>query len=121
MIAGQFVGNPAFGIDPKKLFSEMAGANLRCSQNPVHRRRNQAAATAAACAAATNRCGTDPRRERAGQALQFEAQENRKTASLRLMAQLDAELKQMEAAGQQQISVANMRAKLADSAMKRAQ
>ena len=37
------------------------------------------------------------------------------------MAQLDAELKQMEAAGQQQISVANMRAKLADSAMKRAQ
>ena len=34
------------------------------------------------------------------------------------MAQLDAELKQMEAAGQQQISVANMRAKLADSAMK---
>jgi hypothetical protein len=34
------------------------------------------------------------------------------------MALLDAELKQMEAAGQQQISVANMRAKLADSAMK---
>ena len=51
--------------------------------------------------------------------LQFHASENEKDRQFQAyMAQLDAELKQMEAAGQQQISVATMRAKLADSAMK---
>lgn len=119
MIAGQFVGNPAFGIDPKKLFSEMAGANhfdarkIQFTDEEIKQQQQQPPAPPPQIAVAQIRAESEQAR------LQFEAQENEKDRQFEAyMAQLDAELKQMEAAGQQQISVANMRAKLADSAMK---
>ena len=84
MIAGQFVGNPAFGIDPKKLFSEMASANhfdarkIQFTDEEI----KAAAGTAAANTAATNRCGTDPLAGREQARLQFGGA-GKRTGSLR--------------------------------------
>lgn len=119
MVAGQFVANPAFGIDPKKLFKEMAGANhfdarkIQFTDEEIQQQQQQPPAPPPQVAVAQIRAESEQAK------LQFEAQENEKDRQFEAyMAQLDAELKQMEASGQQQISVANMRAKLADSAMK---
>jgi len=119
MVAGQFVGNPAFGIDPKKLFKEMAGANhfdarkIQFTDEEIQQQQQQPPAPPPQVAVAQIKAQTEQEK------LQFHASENEKDRQFQAyMAQLDAELKQMEAAGQQQISVATMRAKLADSAMK---
>lgn len=120
MVAGQFVGNPAFGIDPKKLFKEMAGANhfdarkIQFTDEEIKQQQEQQPQMPPPqVAVAQIKAQTEQEK------LQFHASENEKDRQFEAyMAQLDAELKQMEAAGQQQISVANMRAKLADSAMK---
>jgi hypothetical protein len=119
MIAGQFVANPAFGIDPKKLFKEMAGANhfdarkIQFTDEEIKQQQQQQPAPPPQIAVAQIRAESEQAR------LQFEAQENEKDRQFEAyMAQLDADLSQMEASGQQQISVANMRTKLADSAMK---
>ena len=120
MVAGQFVGNPAFGIDPKKLFKEMAGANhfdarkIQFTDEEIKQQQEQQPQMPPPqVAVAQIKAQTEQEK------LQFHASENEKDRQFEAyMAQLDAELKQMEASGQQQISVANMRAKLADSAMK---
>lgn len=119
MVAGQFVANPAFGIDPKKLFSEMARANhldarkIQFTDEEIQQQQQQPPAPPPQIAVAQIRAQSEQEK------LQFQAQEAEKDRQFEAyMAQLDAELKQMEASGQQQISVANLRAKLADSAMK---
>lgn len=120
MIAGQFVANPAFGIDPKKLFKEMAGANhfdarkIQFTDEEIKQQQERQPQVPPPQIAVAQMRSQDADKER-----EFKAQEAEKDRQFEAyMAQLDAELKQMEASGQQQISVANMRAKLADSAMK---
>lgn len=120
MIAGQFAQDPEFGIDKKKLFSEMAGANhfdarkILFTDEEIKQKQEQQPQVPPPQIAVAQMRSQDADKER-----EFKAQEAEKDRQFEAyMAQLDAELKQMEASGQQQISVANMRAKLADSAMK---
>ncbi len=119
MIAGQMSANPAFGINPKKLFAEMAQANhydprkIQYSDEEIKQQQEQQPAPPPQVAVAQIRAQSDQAK------MQFDAQEAEKERAFQAwLAQFEAQLKQAEAEGHQQLSIADIRAKLADSAMK---
>lgn len=121
MVAGQFVGNPAFGINPKKLFAEMAQANhydprkIQFTDEEIQQQQEQQQPPPPPpqIAVAQIRAESDQAK------MQFEAQESEKERQFAmLMAQFEAQIKQAEAEGHKALSLADIRAKLTDSAMK---
>ena len=119
MIAGQLVANPQFGINPKKLFAEMAQANhydprkIQYSEEEIKQMQEQQPAPPPQIAVAQMR-SQDADKER-----EFKAAEAEKERQFEmLMSQFEAQIKQAEAEGHKELSIADIRARLADSAMK---